>query len=119
MEAHEAWCADAGISKQSIGGEWRRVASEIKKRGAEARKGAHGVRQWAGITLAEKSISAGEAVNQASGVAHVAVVPVTSHAHVNPVPTGSAATSATRPTGHGPPPLTDDDLERMLAADGD
>ena len=40
MEAHEAWCADAGIGKQSVGGEWKRVADELKKAGRRAQTGA-------------------------------------------------------------------------------
>lgn len=122
MELHEVWCADAGIAKQSVAGEWKRVVAELKKKGAVAGKGAHGTRHWAGITLVDKAISAGQAVNQPNGVARVAGLPVIPGFTYARRVTGTAATSATRGTesnGHEPLERSDDELERLFASDGD
>jgi len=120
-ELHEAWCADAGIGKQSIGGEWMRVAVELKRMGG-ASKRRHSGRCWAGISILEgKTKTAGKDPQPLKSVSGVTGVPVGSHVRPISGVTGdpdAPDTRASESNGHGPPPLTDDDFAHLFA-DGD
>ena len=48
-EPHEAWCIDNGVPQKE---HWKRVTTELTKRGARAGRG-HSGRHWAGITISE------------------------------------------------------------------
>jgi putative DNA primase/helicase len=74
IEAHDAWCADAGVKDR---GQWTRVTTRLTAGGARSKR-THGGRRWMGIALANavSEPSAGQSVTGVTGPpVHSARVP--------------------------------------------
>jgi putative DNA primase/helicase len=86
VEAHEAWCEDAGITDR---GHWNRVAKELKVRGARAGR-SKGIRHWDGIAVRE--------IESDQHLTGVPSLPVIQRNGAHAKPTGTSGTPVTEPT---------------------